>query len=427
MKRTVCLLSPAPIWVNPRLRKEADSLVAAGYDVVVGYRSDGDVDRDDAILASKQWRWTRIDVARQRRPFRWLRAAIRQKVAELLVRSGVHPAAVDAAAYCRGDDALLTWAAAQPADLFIAHTQPVLAIAAAAAGRRGVSFAFDCEDLLAEEAADGGQAPWRHTMITRIEARYLSRAAYVSATSQPMAEYLKRTYGLTSVPFWHNCFPRSESEGLLAPERRPAPSVVELAWMSATIGPGRGLEDVFAALPRVTSPVVLHLYGSIPAQYGEWFDAETGALKDGRRLEVHSMPAPDGVMLALSRHHIGLTLDPNDCLNRSLTVCNKLFLYLQAGLACVATDTPGQRSVIPAGAPYGTIYTSGDVGALVSAISSLCAPASRLAAQSAAWEVGRSKYCWDVEGHRFLDSVVEAVGSSGTATHASRMTEAQGA
>ena len=62
------------------------------------------------------------------------------------------------AAYCRGDDALTEWAVRQQAALYIAHTQPVLSVAAHAAGERGVPFAFDCEDLLAEEAADGGRA-----------------------------------------------------------------------------------------------------------------------------------------------------------------------------------------------------------------------------------------------------------------------------
>jgi glycosyltransferase involved in cell wall biosynthesis len=262
-------------------------------------------------------------------------------------------------------------------------------------------------------------------MITRIEARHLPHAAYVSATSEPMAAYLEKTYGLSSVPFWHNCFPVAETAGLVVPEGRAAPGVVELAWMSATIGPGRGLEDVFAALPMVVPPVTLHLYGSIPAEYREWFNRQMARLGE-RRLEVHSMPAADRVMSTLARHHIGLTLDPNDCLNRSLTVCNKLFLYLQAGLPCVATDTPGQRSVLPKGAPYGAIYSPGDVEALAAAITSLSVPAKRLAGQRAAWEVGHTTYAWDVEQTRFLDAVAGAVGRPVSAAGSARRSGAQG-
>ena len=146
---TVCLLSPAPLWVSPRLRKEADALFAAGYDVVVGYRADGETTRDDELLSRKPWRWHRVDVARRRSQARWARAAARQRGAELAVRAGV--AAARRAAYCRADNALYDWAVSSASGTYIAHTQPVLAVAADAARRTGAAFAFDCEDLLAEE------------------------------------------------------------------------------------------------------------------------------------------------------------------------------------------------------------------------------------------------------------------------------------
>ena len=246
MSATIRLLSPAPVWVNPRIRKEADALFEAGYDVVVGYRADGEISRDDALLSQKPWRWHRIDVARQRARGQWLRAAIRQRGAEWAVRAGF--GGPRRAAYCRADDALCDWAVSQRAALYIAHTQPVLAVAAAAAKRTGAAFAFDCEDLLAEEAADGGLAPWRQRMIASLEREHLPRAAYVSAVSAPMASYLHETYELGDVAVWHNCFPAAETAALTIPSSRPASSIAELTWLSATIGPRRGLEDVFAAM-----------------------------------------------------------------------------------------------------------------------------------------------------------------------------------
>ena len=340
MTTRVCLLSPAPVWVNPRLVKEADTLHAAGYDVVVGYRADGDVERDDAILATKPWRWHRIDVARARRPVARILAAWRQRGAEWLVRAGVPTSAVARAAYCRSDGDLADWAMAQDADLYIAHTQPVLAVAADAARSRRVPFAFDCEDLLAEEAADGGRAAWRRGMIRRLERQYLPQAAYVSATSAPMAAYLVERYALRTVPVWHNCIPAVNAAALHDPGERPAAAgPVELAWISATIGPGRGLEDIFAALPQVGSRVVLHLYGAVTSGHAEWLEVHLAPLRARSLVVVHPVQPPDRVLVALAQHRIGLSLDPDDCLNRGLTVSNKFFLYLQAGLACVATDT----------------------------------------------------------------------------------------
>ena len=407
MSATVCLLSPAPLWVNPRLRKEADALFAAGYDVVVGYRADGDTTRDDDLLSQKPWRWHRVDVGRRRGRARWARAAARQRGAELAVRVGV--AGARRAAYCRADDALYEWAVSQRAALYIAHTQPVLAVAADAARCTGAAFAFDCEDLLAEEAADGGRAPWRRRMIASLEREYLPRAAYVSAVSVPMAAYLRDSYELQRVAVWHNCFPAAETRDVLPPSARARSGTTELTWLSATIGPGRGLEDVFTAMTRLPQTVRLHLYGYLPGDYAAWFQTHAGGLARQGRVVVGPLPAAEQVMATLARHHVGLTVDQNDCVNRSLTVCNKLFLYLQAGLACVATDTAGHRSVLGNDAQCGAVYAPGDVGALVAVLDRLRDPSVCLEAQQAAWELGQQKYVWDAERPLFLEAVAGAL------------------
>ncbi|HXB28026.1 MAG TPA: glycosyltransferase [Gemmatimonadaceae bacterium] len=393
----VCLVSPAPIWVNPRLRKEADALHAAGYDVVVGYRLDGDARRDDAILATKPWSWYRLDVNRTRAPVRWLTSALRERLAGML--------GLDAEAYCRGYPALVHWAIAQRADLYIAHTQPALAIAAEAAKATGARYAFDCEDLLAEETADGLRSAPRREMIRRLERRYLPGAAYVSATSQPMADYLVRQYGLTRVHVWHNCFPRSELSTLAPPAARPRGETVDLAWMGATIGHGRGLEDVFAVLPSLDPRVRLYLYGNLMESHREWLS------KLGERVVVRPLPPAAEVMPTLARHHIGLTPDRADSLNLSLTICNKFFLYLQSGLALVATDLPGQMSVLGPHAEIGAAYHPGDTDALASILRSMTDPATLAARQSAAWELGCTTYSWDVEQALFLDAVRASAGA----------------
>jgi Glycosyl transferase 4-like domain len=423
MTARICLLSPAPVWVNPRLVKEADALHEAGYDVTAGYRADGPADRDDAILKGKPWRWHRIDVARDRQPAAWMRAAVRQRAAEWIVRAGVRSARAERAAYCRGDGVLARWAAAQDAALYIAHTQPALAVVAKAAASRGVPFAFDCEDLLAEDAADGGRAAWRRPMITHIERRYLPRAAYVSATSVPMAEYLAGRYGLRTTRVWHNCFPAADAAVLRGPADRPGPAgPVELAWISATVGPGRGLEDIFAAMPKLGGRVALHLYGAVAAGQSEWLDKQLGPVRERSAVMLHPLQPPDAMLTALAHHQVGLSLDGDETLNRSLTVSNKFFLYLQAGLACVATDTPGHRSVFPPGAGFGGMYRPGDVRSLAAVLETLANPLALAAAQRAAWIAGRTTYVWEHEKPQFLETVASAL--AGTLSASRRMTPA---
>ena len=376
---------------------------------MVGYRADGDVERDDAVLAGRVWRWRRIDVGRRREPARWLATRIRQRGAELAWRAGLQSAPVARAAYCAADAELLRWAKAQPVDLYVAHTQPVLAVAAAAAAHRRVPYAFDCEDLLAEEAADGGRARWRRTLIGGLERRFLPGAAYVSSTSTPMADYLSTTYRLRRVDVWPNCFPASERAGVAAPGDRPSPSPVEVAWVSATIGPGRGLEDGLSAMAQLAPRANLHIYGRIASGTDRWVQRHLSSLLARRAVVVHPPVAADRIVSTIAQHQIGLSLDGNDCLNRSLTVANKFFYYLQAGLACVAADTPGHRSVMPPGARYGILYPSGDVRALTAALEGLLAPDTLLAAQRAAWDAGGETYSWERYRPQLLTTVSAAI------------------
>jgi hypothetical protein len=116
-------------------------------------------------------------------------------------------------------------------------------------------------------------------------------------------------------------------------------------------------------------------------------------------------------MPTLARHHIGLTPDRADSLNLSLTICNKFFLYLQAGLALVATDLPGQMSVLGPHPEIGAAYHPGDIESLTAILRSLTDRATLSAAQSAAWELGCTTYSWDIEQRLFLDAVT-ALGSA---------------
>ena len=129
--------------------------------------------------------------------------------------------------------------------------------------------------------------------------------------------------------------------------------VVELAWISATIGPRRGLEDLFAALPRMATRVAVHLYGAVADGKDAWLDRQLAPVRERTEVVMHPVRPANTILPALATHQIGLSLDGDDSLNRRLTVSNKFFLYLQAGLACVATDTAGHRSVFPPEARYG--------------------------------------------------------------------------
>lgn len=103
----------------------------------------------------------------------------------------------------------------------------------------------------------------------------------------------------------------------------------------------------------------------------------------------------------MREYDVGLALERPENDNYSRTVTNKFFSYMLAGLAVLATDTPGQREVfnnVPAAA---ALYSAGDAGALAAQLQQWLDQPERLrAAQEAAWRATRDQYCWDIESRK---------------------------
>jgi glycosyltransferase involved in cell wall biosynthesis len=77
-------------------------------------------------------------------------------------------------------------------------------------------------------------------------------------------------------------------------------------------------------------------------------------------------PLGDAVLCA-SPYSIGLCLERDVCENHRLTVSNKIFDYLMAGLAVVCSNLPGLASVLDE-ADAGLLFEPGSVEELAAAI-----------------------------------------------------------
>ncbi|MCC7417774.1 MAG: glycosyltransferase family 4 protein [Acidobacteria bacterium] len=402
----VCLISSVHPWVNPRLVKEADALAGRGHEVSVATKrvdrwSD---ERDAQVLHGKPWSACRVGLMRDDPGdrWRWLSSAVRSEVALQAYRASGRLRMAEHA-YYRGLPLVLRAAIETRADFYIAHTQGALPIAARAAAARGAGFGFDCEDLLAEEAADGLRDPLVRRAILDIERIHLPRAAYVTATSKAMSGYLAERYEIPAPIVVYNTFPRAEFVSLQPPAARKRRATVELAWISATIGPGRGLEDAVRALARLPAAVRLTVFGRMLPSYEQAFARLIADLQLGARVAVRSIPPPPEVAGTLGAFDVGLSLDLNDCANRSLTICNKVFEYVQAGLAVAMTDTPGQREVIEAAPGIGFVYPPGDAGTLAARLQGLVDDRGALLdAQTAAWTSGRDRFNWEHDREAFF-------------------------
>lgn len=394
----VCLIGVTHVSHNPRLLREADSLADAGHDVrVVSPSFTPELDeRDRRQLERRKWRHQKIDYLPLGFSGKARSIVIRGRrrgASELYKRLGGRRLAEYS--YATALPELRRQALREPADWFIAHAQPALPIAAAAAKRWCTRLGFDCEDLLSEHE------PSSADIVREIEAAYLRDCDYVSAPSQGIADRLQRDYDIEPPIVLYNVFPLQLAKGMVPPQRRPAGLVVRIHWFSQTIGPGRGIEDAIEACGLLDGRFELHLRGN-PS---EGYEAILRALASQHNvnLRLHSQVDHDDLIKAMDEFDVGLALERGEHTNYSLTVANKIGSYLLAGLAIAATDTQGQREVMEQLPAVGFLYPSGKPKVLAAGLQRWIDDRKALgAAQQASWDAARNRFSWDVEKEKFL-------------------------
>jgi glycosyltransferase involved in cell wall biosynthesis len=223
-----------------------------------------------------------------------------------------------------------------------------------------------------------------------------------------MARHLADRYGIAPHVVY-NVFPRAEADRLPPPWQRRRRDTIELVWLSATIGGGRGLDDAVCALAKLPAHVRLTIVGRMLPGYEPRLRALVADAGVGSRVSQHPPVAPCAIFAALGGFDVGLALERDDSANRRLTITNKLFQYLQAGLLVAATGTDGQREVLDAEPAIGFVYPPGDVDALAARLMTYVTNRQALArAQAAAWDAGRARYCWERTSGVLLDAVAAA-------------------
>jgi glycosyltransferase involved in cell wall biosynthesis len=387
----ICLITPHHVSFQPRILREADTLADAGHDVrVVARRSvAAHHEADMQLMATRRWRLQSVDVSS--RDMRWYLRGIAQHAYSRLFALGIHSTTTSVGGYLKGMHALGVLAAAEQADWYIAHTQVALPAAHGASVRWGARLGFDCEDLLAHHEAEPGE------VIRFLERRYLGDCDYISAPSAHIAAALTEEYGVRPPIVLYNVFPLRLADGLPAPGQRRPSSILRLHWFGQTIGPDRGLQDAFHALADLAD-AELHLRGRLPSAYASEITAMCRRLGIVDRVYFHDTVHHEDLIGSLSIYDVGLALERPDRKHYALTVTNKLFSYMLAGLAIAATDTPGQREVQGGAPDAGFLYPAGNPAALAAGIRGWMEQrAALLRAQEAAWQAARTRFCWDIE------------------------------
>jgi glycosyltransferase involved in cell wall biosynthesis len=309
-----------------------------------------------------------------------------------------------------GAKAMLRFARDYHADLTIVHSEAGLWVGKQLQ-QQGYRVGVDFEDWFSQDLLPAAQAQRPIAWMKSLEATLAQNCHYCLVPSQAMAMAMATAYQSPRPTVIYNAFPltRKSVESLTAHDRsdRITPS---LHWFSQTIGPGRGLETLLAALPYVEGAVQVHLRGNCPPAYQTWLmDQVSEGWHD--RLFVHHTVTNQELPARIAEHDIGLALETSTIPSRNLTVTNKLFQYLEAGLAVIATDTAGQREVLQACPQTGQLIASDDPKSLATAINHWVKHPGQLTIAKQAAAQASAALTWETQANRLVQQAAGALSS----------------
>ena len=426
--KRIVLLTGNPLRSNPRVVKEAAALVDAGYEVIVhgawsteqgvvgqetGARGQapagGGVEADMLLAERGGYEFVPLlpPNTLEGKLHRLVQRAARRFMPWSKWTFGLMPLVLEREAK-----------RLKP-DLAIDHSEPAL-FAALGLHRRGVRVGVDMEDWFAEDLPAEARRSRPVGLLREAEKRLLDCAAHATCTTEAMADALVAEYGCPRPERIYNVFPapvipdpvplvdRSPAAKSLGGTQSRGTSVRSIHWFSQTLGPGRGLEDLFAAASGIDGDFEIHLRGR-RGGYTAWLEsAVPEALRS--RVFIHELVSNEELPQRIAEHDIGFAGEATSIRSRNLTATNKIFQYLQSGLSVVASDTAGQQEVAARAHGAVRLYRSGSRTELQQALGEcLESPKKLAAAKATARDAAAESFHWQKEKTRLLEAVAAAL------------------
>lgn len=394
----ICLITSSQPSTNPRLVKEADALADAGYEVTVihTFMTSWAQKADRQLAYHKKWNARQVggDPYRQRLTWYWTR--LRNKLAKLYPK--LLPFKLRA--LCRPFDELLQAAKTVPADLYIAHTLEALPVAYYAAKANNKPIGFDIEDF--HRAEETQPSPDREALKIFVESKYLPKVDYRTAASPLIGATYADLFKLPDIPTLLNVFPiRFQPAFRPTVEEEP----LKLFWFSQTVGQDRGLEDVLQALEKLPGiRVQLTILGKASDEVKWYFRS---ALKSPEHEIQFLDPVPPTQIFEIAAgQDVGLALERRKPFNRDICLTNKIFTYLLAGNAVLATATQAQKAFMEEYQGVGLTYLHGDIDQLAQWIEGYAYDRNTLQhTRQRAWQLAHDHLNWETEQQKLLEII----------------------
>lgn len=396
----IVLVSSGQPSLNPRLVKEADTLVANGHDVLViyAYWNNWATQLDEDLLSKRQWKAIRVGGHPKHNKLVYLISRLIFKMAGIAAKK-LKLANFADLANARASYFLIREAKKHKADLYIGHNLGALPAVAKAAHKFHRPCGFDVEDMHRYEASNDDQNPdvW---LKTQVENKYFPLVSYLTVSSDQIGDAYTKIFPGKKFTTLRNVFPKSAvTINPSADNKAP----LKLLWFSQTIGTMRGLEVVVEALLTIKSlGIELHLLGDLPD--GEFKDYLDAAKTKGLKIFNYAPVPSDALTDFAAQFDIGLATEPAFSINNDAALSNKIFTYIQAGLAIIASDTSAQKQFLNDYPAIGKVYEKGNVDELATILTYYQQNRPELLnTKNNVLQLAQTELNWETESKKFTD------------------------
>ena len=394
MKQRIAIVTTKQPSTNPRMRKNADALHHAGYDVQVlyAYTTTWADNADTALFAKQTWRHHRIGGHPQLEKWAYFIHRVTRKWATWTGRTDLK--------FCPSIKAYEKELRTFNPDLVIGHNPGALPILTQWNKKAGGPVLFDAEDYHSGESADG--SPEQAQMMD-FEDHHLNQLHRMTAASPLIAAAYRQRFPHINVSIVDNAFEAEQQPQFQYLTSAP----LKLVWFSQVIGLDRGLLEFFRGLIGLSkTPLEITLIGTC--------DNPTKAtLEQTLTSEAHQLqwlpPCTEPeLMKEVSKHHIGLALEGSSNQNRAICRTNKLFTYPLCGCWTLASQTPAQVKFFEEFPALGEVLDLNNGHQWAERLKALAGSLDVLNHQRrVAWNEAKSHLNWETESKKLLNVVNE--------------------
>ena len=283
-------------------------------------------------------------------------------------------------------------------DLVHANDLPALPLGFLIARSTGAKLLYDSHELWADSSHRLLVPRWLFRSMRWTERFFARRADAVITVSEGIADYMAKDMDIIKPSVVRNVPMASDERGIDKHALRGALSIsadVPLVLYQGRMAKGRDLITLVKAMGRIKHATgVLVFLGDGPLVP----ILETVSHEMGIQERVFFLPAvpPSELHRWTQEATLGICAMEANCSSHRLSLPNKLFEYIQAGIPVLVSDLPEMRCVV---SRYGVgeVYEGGDVAQLANKIDRiLCKPALREKYRQAA-QIAAKTLHWGVE------------------------------